>query len=48
MSGEPLSEWVLRPATIEVLLGASSATATAVGTLELTGEETPLAACVQR
>ena len=45
VSGEPLSQWVLRPGTIEVLVGGSSSTAVAVGTLRITGTETPLTAC---
>ena len=44
-SGEPLSQWVLRPGTIEVLVGGSSDTLAAVGTLTVTGTETALTAC---
>ena len=44
-SGEPLSQWVLRPGTIEVLVGGSSDALAAVGTLTVTGTETALTAC---
>jgi hypothetical protein len=44
-SGEPLSSWVLRPGTIEVLVGTSSDNLSAVGTLVVTGQETPLTRC---
>eukprot|EP01043_Picozoa_sp_COSAG02_P020391 COSAG02_NODE_1005_length_15270_cov_11.414607_7_plen_714_part_00 len=44
-SGEPLSQWVLRPGTIEVLMGGSSDDLRPVGTLTVTGTETPLTKC---
>ena len=45
MSGQPLSEWVLRPSVLEVSVGGSSDAAAAVGAVRLTGPEAPLAAC---
>lgn len=44
-SGEPLSQWVLRPGTIEVLMGGSSDDLRSVGTLTVTGAEAPLTKC---
>ena len=46
-SGEPLSQWVLRPGTIELLVGGSSDALAAVGTLTVTGKETAVTACPQ-
>lgn len=45
VSGEPLSQWVLRPGTVELLVGGSSDAAVPVGTLTITGTETPLTLC---
>ena len=45
VSGQPLSEWVLRPSVLEVSVGGSSDAAAAVGAVRLTGPEAPLAAC---
>ena len=45
VSGEPLNQWVLRPSTLEVLVGGSSDAAVAVGVVTITGAETPLTSC---
>jgi hypothetical protein len=44
-SGEPLSQWVVRPGTIEIRVGGSSTSAATVGLLTVTGTEKPLTDC---
>ena len=45
ISGEPLSQWVLRAGTVQVLVGASSDALGVVGEVQIVGADTPLTEC---
>ena len=45
VSGEPLSQWVLRAGKVQVLVGGSSDTLGVVGEVEVVGADTPVTDC---
>ena len=45
VSGEPLSQWVLRPGELSLVVGGSSRATLAAGSVTVLGPETPLSRC---